>query len=192
MIDTEPDSVIDAMGAQLRLGLQRLDAIDGAAIEQLADLLVDCVGGGASVGFMAPLPRARAIAFWEKVAGELAVGERALLVACDAQGICGTVQLVLAQADNQPHRADLAKMLVHTRARRRGLGAQLMRAAETLARDCGKTLLVLDAVSDGDACRLYARLGWLRVGDIPGYALLPHGGLCSTTYFFRELHPENT
>ncbi len=109
------------------------------------------------------------------------------MVAADAQGLCGTVQLVLAQPENQPHRADLAKMLVHRRARRQGLGAALMRAAEATARDCGKTLLVLDAVTDGDAARLYERLGWVRVGDIPGYALWPRGGLCSTTVYYRNL-----
>jgi GNAT superfamily N-acetyltransferase len=109
------------------------------------------------------------------------------LVAQDAQGVCGTVQLVLHQPENQPHRADLAKMLVHRRARRQGLGAALMRAAEATARECGKTLLVLDAVTDGDAARLYERLGWVRVGDIPGYALLPKGGLCGTTVFYRFL-----
>ena len=96
-------------------------------------------------------------------------------------------ELVLAQPENQPHRADLAKMLVHRRVRRQGLGAALMRAAEEEARQCGKTLLVLDAVTGGDAARLYERLGWVRVGDIPGYALMPRGGLCSTTYYYREL-----
>ncbi len=109
------------------------------------------------------------------------------VVAEDAQGICGTVQLVLDQPDNQPHRADLAKMLVHRRARRQGLGAALVRAAEAVALDCGKTLLVLDAVTDGDAARMYARLGWIRVGDIPRFALMPRGEPCSTTYFYRDL-----
>ena len=104
-----------------------------------------------------------------------------------AGSIVGTVQLILDQPDNQPHRADLAKMLVHRRARRQGLGAALMRAAENLGRECGKTLLVLDAVTGGDAERLYARLGWQRVGVVPGYALWPHGGLCDTTYFYRTL-----
>ena len=104
-----------------------------------------------------------------------------MMIAEDAHGICGTVQLVLAQPENQPHRADLAKMLVHRRARRHGLGAALISAAEAMARDCGKTLLVLDAVTGGDAARLYERMGWQRVGDIPGYALWPTGGLCSTT-----------
>jgi GNAT superfamily N-acetyltransferase len=97
------------------------------------------------------------------------------------------VQLVLDQPENQPHRADLSKMLVHRRARRQGLGAALMRAAEATARECGKTLLVLDAVTGGDAERLYERLGWERVGVIPGYALWPQGGLCSTTVFYRNL-----
>lgn len=101
--------------------------------------------------------------------------------------MCGTVQLVLDQPENQPHRADLSKMLVHRRARRQGLGAALMRAAEAAARECGRTLLVLDAVTDGDAARLYERLGWERVDVIPGYALMPHGGLCSTTVYYRNL-----
>ena len=100
--------------------------------------------------------------------------------------MCGTVQLVLDQPENQPHRADLSKMLVHRRARRQGLGAALMRAAEATARECGKTLLVLDTASD-DAERLYERLGWVRVGVIPGYALLPQGGLCGTTVYYRNL-----
>jgi GNAT superfamily N-acetyltransferase len=117
----------------------------------------------------------------------MAVGQRALLVAEDVQGICGTVQLVFDVPENQPHRADLAKMLVHRRTRRRGLGAALMVAAESTARQCGKTLLVLDAVTGGDAARLYERLGWVRVGDIPDYALMPRGGLCSTTVFYRNL-----
>ena len=169
--------------------LRRLDALDAAQIDQLADVLIDCVDGGASVSFMHPLSRDRAVAFWRRVASGVATGERALLVAEDADGLCGTVQLVLEQPDNQPHRADLAKMLVHRRARRQGLGAALLRAAEATARDCGKTLLVLDAVTDGDAARMYERLGWVRVGVIPGYALWPRGGLCSTTVYYRELVP---
>jgi GNAT superfamily N-acetyltransferase len=167
--------------------LRRLHVLDDTRIDQLAEVLIDCVEGGASISFMHPLTQDRAVAFWRRVADDVAVGQRALLVAEDAQGVCGTVQLVLDQPENQPHRADLAKMLVHRRARRQGLGAALMRAAEATARDCGMTLLVLDAVTNGDAARLYERLGWQRVGDIPGYALLPEGGLCSTTYYYREL-----
>ena len=167
--------------------LRRLYAPDDAQIAELAGVLIDCVEGGASVSFMHPLTRDRAVAFWRRVAQGVAAGERALLVAEDAQGLCGTVQLVLDQPENQPHRADLSKMLVHRRARCQGLGAALMRAAEATARDCGKTLLVLDAVTDGDAARLYERLGWERVGVIPGYALLPQGGLCATTVYYRDL-----
>ena len=166
---------------------RRVHALDDAQIDELAGVLIDCVDGGASVSFMHPLTRDRAVAFWRRVAQGVAAGERALLVAEDARGLCGTVQLVLEQPENQPHRADLAKMLVHRRVRRQGLGAALMRAAEATARDCGKTLLVLDAVTGGDAARLYERLGWERVGVIPGYALLPRGGLCDTTVYYRNL-----
>ena len=109
-----------------------------------------------------------------------------LLVATDERGLCGTVQLVLAQPENQPHRADLTKMLVHRRSRRQGLGAALLRAAEAAARECGKTLLVLDTAC-ADAERLYERSGWVRVGVIPGYALWPQGGLCDTTVYYRDL-----
>src|SRR5262249_54570020 len=123
--------------------LRRLHALDDAQIDELADVLIDCVEGGASVSFMQPLTRDRAVAFWRRVGQGVAAGGRALPVAEDAQGLCGTVQLVLDQPENQPHRADLAKMLVHRRARRQGLGEALMRAAENVARECGKTLLVL-------------------------------------------------
>lgn len=169
--------------------IQRLLTVTVAHVHGLAELLIDCVDGGASVGFMHPLPLAKALDFWRHVAMGVAQGERALLVAEDAGGIVGTVQLILDQPENQPHRADLSKMLVHRRARRQGLGAALLRAAENLGRDCGKSLLVLDTASS-DAVRLYASLGWHRCGVIPGYALLPHGGLCDTTYFYRTLRAE--
>ena len=167
--------------------VRRLHTVSEAEIEGLTDLLIDCVEGGASVSFMRPLTRERAVEFWRRVAQGVAAGERALLVAEDGQGLCGTVQLIFNLPENQPHRADLVKMLVHRSARRRGLGTALMRAAETTARECGKTLLVLDAVTGGDGARLYERLGWVRVGDIPGYALFPQGGFCSTTFYYREL-----
>lgn len=167
--------------------IRRLNTVTEAQIEGLADILIDCVEGGASVSFMLPLSRDRALNFWRRVAREVSLGHRALLVAEDAQGLCGTVQLLLDLPENQPHRADLAKMLVHRRARRQGLGAALMRAAESMARECGRTLLVLDAVTGGDAAKLYQRLGWTRVGDIPEYALWPQGGFCSTTVFYRNL-----
>jgi GNAT superfamily N-acetyltransferase len=165
-----------------------LHAVDAAQLDELAGVLIDCVEGGSSVSFMQPLTRERAVAFWRDVAEGVAAGERALLVAEDERGLCGTVQLVLTQPENQPHRADLSKMLVHRRVRRRGLGTALMRAAEIAARECGKTLLVLDTVTGGDAARLYERLGWVRVGDIPGYALMPQGGLCGTTVYYRNLN----
>jgi GNAT superfamily N-acetyltransferase len=167
--------------------IRRLHEVSATQIESLADILIDCVEGGASVGFMLPLPRERALAFWRRVADDVAKGARALLIAEDAQGIVGTVQLILDLPDNQPHRADLAKMQVHRHARRQGLAEALMRAAEAMARECGRTLLVLDAVTGGDAERLYARLGWQRVGSIPKYALMPGGGYCATTYFYRDL-----
>ncbi|WP_437730425.1 GNAT family N-acetyltransferase [Sorangium sp. So ce1335] len=162
---------------------------DPAVAEALADVLMDCVEGGASVGFMHPLPRARALAFWQNTLASAERGERVVLVAEDVEsaGIMGTVQVVLTMPDNQPHRADVAKLQVHRRARRRGLGEALVRAAEAAAREAGRTLLVLDTVTGSDAERLYARLGWQRCGVIPGYALLPRGGLCSTTVFYREL-----
>jgi GNAT superfamily N-acetyltransferase len=166
--------------------VRRVAALDDAQIEGLADVLIDCVEGGASVSFMSPLPRDRAVAFWRRVGQGVVAGERVLLVAEDARGVCGTVQLVLDQPENQPHRAELAKLLVHRRARRHGLGEALMRAAETAARECGKSLLVLDTASE-EAERLYERLGWVRVGAVPGYALLPQGGLCGTTFYYRDL-----
>ncbi len=166
--------------------VRRVHALDDAQIGELAGVLIDCVEGGASVSFMHPLSRERAVAFWRRVTQGVGAGERALLVAEDARGLCGTVQLVLDQPENQPHRAELSKMLVHRRARRQGLGAALMRAAEATARECGKTLLVLDTAND-EAERLYERLGWTRVGVIPDYALLPQGGLCGTTVYYRNL-----
>jgi GNAT superfamily N-acetyltransferase len=167
--------------------LRRLHAVDDAQIDALAAVLIDCVEGGASVSFMLPLTRERAVAFWRKVAADVAAGRRALLVAEDGEGICGTVQLVLDLPENQPHRADLAKMLVHRRVRRRGLGEALMHAAESMARECGRTLLVLDTVTGDAGERLYARLGWTRVGVIPRFALMPDGAPCATTYFYRDL-----
>ena len=165
---------------------RRLQCPTPDQIDEFCRVLIDCVDGGASVSFMHPLSRRHARDFWQQVADELPHAARALLVAEDEQGIVGTVQLLLAQPENQPHRADLAKMLVHRRARQQGVGAALLAAAETLARDCGKTLLVLDTAS-AEAERLYLRGGWQRCGTVPGYALLPYGGLCATTFFYREL-----
>ena len=169
--------------------VRRLVADDAASmVPALAGLLIDCVEGGASVSFMHPLAVEKAAGFWRMVADDVARGARALLVAEDANGaLLGTVQLVLALPENQPHRADVAKMLVHRAARRQGVAARLMQAVEEVARTEGRTLLVLDTVTGGDAERLYARAGWQRVGDIPGYALMPDGEPCSTTVFYKSL-----
>ena len=168
------------------LPIRRLLAVDPKQIEQLADVLIDCVEGGASVSFMQPLTRTRAVAFWERIAKAIASGERAILVAEDTLGICGNVQLILDLPENQPHRADIAKMLVHRRGRRRGVGAALLVAAEEHALRSGKTVLVLDTASD-DAERLYVRQGWQLCGHIPDYALMPDGALCATTVYYKLL-----
>ena len=164
-----------------------LQTLGDREIHGLSDVLIDCVEGGASVSFMLPMSRAKAESFWRSAAASVARGERVVLAAEDAAGtIVGTVQVILAQPENQPHRGDLAKMLVHRRARRRGIGAVLLAAAERSALSAGKTLLVLDTASD-DAERLYARQGWQRCGQIPDYALMPDGMPCATTIFFKFL-----
>jgi GNAT superfamily N-acetyltransferase len=169
--------------------VRRLGPIDAAAcVPVLAEVLIDCVEGGASVGFMQPMTVEKATRFWRTVANAVARDERVLLVAEDSEGrIVGTVQLVLALPENQPHRADVAKMLVHRRARRHGIARRLLQAVEATAREEGRTLLVLDAVTGGDAARLYARAGWERVGEIPHYALMPDGAPCSTTVFYKRV-----
>ncbi|MCC2651382.1 MAG: family N-acetyltransferase [Microvirga sp.] len=155
----------------------------------LSAVLIDCVEGGASVSFMLPLTRERADAFWQGVAEGVAAGERILLVAQDPSSgmIVGTVQVILKQPENQPHRADIAKMLVHSQARRQGVGAALMRAAEEAAANAGKTVLVLDTVTGSDGERLYERAGWVKSGIIPNYALWPKGGFCDTTVFYKQI-----
>jgi GNAT superfamily N-acetyltransferase len=159
-----------------------------ACIEPLAEVLIDCVHGGASVSFMAPLSRDKALAFWRGVAEGVQRGERVLLVAEDGEGrIVGTVQLMTSLPENQPHRADVAKMLVHRRARRQGIAQRLMAAVDDEARAEGRTVLVLDTVTGGAAERLYERAGWQRVGCVPNYALMPDGAPCGTTFFYKQL-----
>lgn len=166
-----------------------LEAISDREIRGLSDVLIDCVEGGASVGFMLPMTRAKAEGYWHSVSASVARGERVVLAAEDAAGtIVGTVQVVLNQPENQPHRGDIAKMLVHRRVRRRGVGAALLATAERNALSAGKTLLVLDTVTGSDAERMYARQGWQRCGEIPDYALWPDGTPCATTIFFKFLH----
>ncbi|MBN3788428.1 GNAT family N-acetyltransferase [Burkholderia sp. Ac-20353] len=169
--------------------IRHVDASEAlACIDALADVLIDCVEGGASVSFMLPIARATARDFWKRVADGVATGERILIVAEDADGrIVGTVQVVTAQPENQPHRADVAKMLVCRRARRQGIAARLMAAVDAAARAAGKTVLVLDTVTGGDAERLYERAGWQRVGVVPNFALMPDGAPCATTFFHKQL-----
>ena len=158
-----------------------------AAIPALSEILIDCVHGGASVSFQPPLDSERASQFWRKVADGVAAGTTILLVAEHEAKLAGTVQVQFAPQENQPHRADVAKMLVHSRARGQGLGAALMHAAEAAARSAAKTLLVLDTETGSVAERLYSGLGWTRVGVIPGYALTPCHGLNDTTFFYKKI-----
>jgi GNAT superfamily N-acetyltransferase len=161
-----------------------------ADIAGLSDVLIDCVEGGASVSFMLPMTRSKAEGFWRDAAASARRGERVIVVAEDDAGsIVGTATLITHLPENQPHRGDVAKMLVHRRARRRGIAAALLAAVEDAARAAGKTLLVLDTVTGGDAERLYAREGWQRCGVIPDYALFPDGRFCSTTVFYKLLAP---
>ena len=170
------------------MSIRILQTIGARELDGLCDVLVDCVEGGASVSFMLPMTRAKAEAFWRSAAAALARGERLVLAAEDAAGtIVGTVQVILDLPENQPHRGDVAKMLVHRRARRQGVGAALLAAAEHAARAAGRTLLVLDTVSGGAAERLYARSGWQRCGEIPEYALWPDGRPCPTTVYYKFL-----
>jgi GNAT superfamily N-acetyltransferase len=159
------------------------------AAPALGEVLLDCVAGGASVSFMAGLTRDEATAFWR---GEAGAGDaRAILVAEDADGIFGVVQLVPAWPPNQPHRADVSKMLVHRRGRRLGAAKALMIALEDEARAMGRWLLLLDTVTGGAAEQLYAGLGWTRAGVVEDFALMPDGALCATTFFFKRLPPRS-
>ena len=161
--------------------------IADAALDQLATVLVDCVDGGASVSFMAPFSQADGLNFFRKVAASVASGDTVLLAATIDDHIVGTVQLGLDTPPNQPHRAEVKKMLVHRAARNGGIGAALMAAVEEEARRRGRWLLVLDTVPDLSGYRLYQRSGWTRCGVIPDYALFPDGRLCDTAVFWKRL-----
>jgi GNAT superfamily N-acetyltransferase len=168
--------------------VRRLEPAEARArLDELAAVLEDCVAGGASVGYMVPFSLADARAAFEGFVAGAERGERALLAAFDGERLVGTAQVVLAVPANGLHRAEIARVLVRREARRRGIAERLMVAAEDVARDEGRTLLVLDAVTGGDAARLYARLGWTTVGVIPGYALYPDGRLCDTTVFYKRV-----
>jgi len=156
-------------------------------VEALAAVLLDCVEGGASVSFMASLSKAAAVSFFEKVAAGVKAGDRILLAAFIDNKLAGTVQILTATPPNQPHRADIAKLLVMRSARAHGIATQLMQRVEEVSRRAGKTLLVLDTVTGGDAERLYLRLGWTKAGVIPNYAMFPDGAMCDTTIFWKDL-----
>jgi GNAT superfamily N-acetyltransferase len=158
-----------------------------AHLDGLAAVLADCVEGGASVSYMAPFSHEQARDAFEAFGAEVEMGRRVILAAFAEDELVGTVQLNLATPPNQPHRAEIAKLLVRRSARKRGVAQRLMERAEREALAEGKTLLVLDTVTGDDAERLYERLGWTRVGVIPGYALYPNGRPCDTTVFWKAL-----
>lgn len=157
------------------------------ALDALARVLHECVANGASVSFMHPFTLDDARAYFEDVLDEVEAGSRVLLAAYDDGELVGTVQVVHAWPPNQPHRADITKLLVHGGARGRGIGRLLMESAEEAALAGGRTLLVLDTVTGSSADRLYRRLGWTEVGEIPDFALYPDGTPCSTTVFYKRL-----
>ena len=170
------------------LEIRRLDPAEAKEqLDALASVLHDCVAGGASVSYMAPFSLAQAREAFAGFAAEAEQGHRLILAAFVDGALVGTVQLILALPPNQPHRGEIAKLLVHRSARRRGIAERLMERAEAEARAEGRTLLVLDAVTEGDAARLYERMGWTKVGEIPNFALYPDGRPCATTYFFKAV-----
>lgn len=168
--------------------IRRLGASEAyEQLDELAAVLADCVAGGASVSYMAPFSHEQARAAFESFVAEVEQGRRVLLAAYAGDELVGTVQVILALPPNQPHRGEIVKLLVHRSARNRGIARLLMERAEAEAKAEGKTLLVLDAVTEGDAARLYDRMGWITVGVIPGYALYPDGRPCDTTLFWKAL-----
>ena len=176
------------MSATEQIEIRRLASTDlEEHLDALASVLADCVAGGASVSYLAPFSQADARAEFVEFAAEVEHGRRLLLAAFAGGALVGTVQVILALPPNQPHRAEIAKLLVHRSARRRGIAQLLMEHAEAEARAEGKTLLVLDTVTGDSAERLYERRGWARVGVIPGYALYPDGRPCDTTVFWKTL-----
>lgn len=159
-----------------------------AHIDALADILENCVNGGASVSFMLPFTHEKAHTFWLGVAESVGRQERTVLACADEQGeLIGTVQLITDQPENQPHRADVAKLLVHEKARRKGAAMALMEALEAEARKHGVSVLVLDTSTGSGAETFYQRAGWQKVGEIPRYALMPDGAMTATSVFYKFL-----
>jgi ribosomal protein S18 acetylase RimI-like enzyme len=158
-----------------------------SSLEQLAAVLVDCVEGGASVSFMSPFSQGQGLAFFRKVTSAVASGDTVLLAAKLEGRIVGTVQLGLDTPPNQPHRADIKKLLVHRSARGHGVAAALMAQVEEEAKRRGRWLLVLDTVPGDNGHRLYLREGWMQIGIVPDYALFPDGRLCDTAIMCKRL-----
>ncbi|TPL74847.1 GNAT family N-acetyltransferase [Mesorhizobium sp. B2-3-15] len=156
-------------------------------LAQLTDLLVETVAAGGSVSFMHPLASDAACAFWETSLAAAARGQRVVLGAWDGGALVGTVTLLLDCPPNQPHRAEIAKLMTSVVQRGRGVGTRLMRAAEHLAAGKGRTLLVLDTASEEGASGLYEKLGFTLAGEVPDYALKPHGGLTGTLIYWKRI-----
>lgn len=156
-------------------------------VEDLADLLVDTVADGASVGFLAPLDRAAATAWWKERAAAVAAGHLAVWAVREGARAVGTVSLAFADKPNSRHRAELVKLMVHRDARGRGLGRRLLATAEEAAAGAGVTLLHLDTETDSLAERLYGSAGWTRAGVIPDYAASPDGALRPTTVYYKRM-----
>ena len=160
-----------------------------SSLSEFARLVIDCVEAGASIGFMADITQSQAEVFWTGVANQVDCGGRSLWGARDSQTgtLLGTVQLITGLPDNQPHRGDVAKLMVSPKARRRGIAGQLMAALENHARQAGLRTLVLDTVTGSPAAALYRQRGWVEVGTVPDYALFPDGSPCGTTFFYKAL-----
>ncbi len=158
-------------------------------VAALADILIETVAGGGSVSFMHPLAPEKARAFWTEALAAADRGERVVLGAFDGETLAGTVTLLLNLPPNQPHRAEIAKLMTSEGYRGRGIATELMRSAETEAVKRSRTLLVLDTAEEDGASKLYERLGFTYAGSIPDYAFKPHGGLTATMLYWKRLHP---
>jgi acetyltransferase len=177
---------------EVTLGVEPVSGRAARAVRgELVELLRDAVAHGASVGFLEPLADDEAAAYWDGVFAEVDDGSRHLFVVRDGSRVLGSVQLAVPAKPNARHRVAAEKLLVHTGARRRGLGTELMRAAEEAAGRLGRYLLVLDTRAGDPACRLYERLGYVRAGVIPGYALSPAGRPESAALYYRDLRDDD-
>ena len=153
----------------------------------LASRLVEVVAGGGSVSFRHPLAWEKAYAFWIESLAAAGRGERIVLGAWDGDALVGTVTLLLDQPPNQPHRAEIAKMMTRAGHRGRGIASSLLAAAEKAALAQGRSMLMLDTASEGGASSLYERHGFTLAGEIPDYALKPHGGLTGTRLYWKRI-----